>query len=1362
MRKIIILFLIFLSALQSYSIEKQQFSGLRRTDITIGGFDITQQYGTLTNSFISCPNLSGNQSFPLSFSIFPQFRDSTLNFFEIGSIPNQRVELGHYIHFYVKCDSLIGSKSYETLPIDTPFGKLSFNPQLQYFEFTPDLNDTNSFTVRFRSFNNVDTIDQVVNFEIYRVPSPDIFAFGISSTQQLPDPNSNEYQFLSTINNYVPIYFNGQNRPTRNVSVSGADLIFDNVAGNILFPLSNNKDITQLNIYADRLFIRGEFLLPQTEVNIYCRVLVFENGVAGSNPSINTTPITPIASIPGVQGLDGATGGNINIFCGQLIDNSGGIRFKLIGGDGQSATNARAGSGGNGGHLFSNLNILYKADYAGGIAGNYAGASGLAALKYKGDVGIFEKDSINLRWIHPNYIRHYISFCDDAFFLGFGKEILPTLSFYSELISRLSQSQDLYSINNYLQSDLYQSQLELIKLRGRILSGDDYFGNPVGWVPLLSFEFTKAVFDTELEHAMRILYLDYFIRTASDTLQRRIDGYTTLRDELNQRFTYDRNTFNNLVLVTVPDVENRIDVNNQRIQQIGNQIEDVMAQIARKAEEDLNRQNSYDWTKTATLVGQIATMVPYPPVQTAGAGIVAGVQFYNSVQNTNNINQNSILNIAGAASSAIQTYNGYQTQFQSTIDRWNNIGQQWQDFFPVFQGGMGIDSITNQINRGRALFDTLSSVYAQLNATYSQYLNVGDGELQRMTSDAISRDPLLATLHSSLRDAEDKHKELIEEYKNTNDQIFSLGSQIMAYGLVYDDANTKVLSNTKVLDHRTVLYINYLRENSIRRLKKYYYYMAKAYEFRTLQPFTGNLNLAPILNSVESMAIASSNSVLQPSQYATLAGLYESQVRQVAQNIYDYYISNAPAQTITSTYRLQKSDLDKLNQGEAVIFNPYLKGLFNSTEENIRIINIRVLNLSDSINPGTIVGNPARIDVRFEYPLVSNVRRNGGLYYFNNYNRNTNTPLSFSSRYDLNTSTITHFRPSASTTSLLMSLCADQSLPTGNEDLLMYSRPSADADLIVTRTSLNNSGVGELYIDSLLIEITYDFNTKPSQLSYLEIFTEPRWIVPNYSVSNLDINNFQNGQGHMFRAYNNSASNVTVNVEPRIGGYRFEKWTTVGGFTVPDADSLNRTRNFLVNQNYSFKVQYKWAGPILSLPDTLYFTNLNPIQNLIVNNIGEELNMYWMLDTLPPIASVMNGVLNGFGGDTMKINFSTVSADTLSYLVIIAPNAENGIDTVWLSYKLINKTSEYPLFLNDIRLYPNPANEQLTVQFKSENLHKVKIELFDVVGKFLSAPMIYNENGVVFNLNGIQDGVYFVRIFNKDQQKTFKFIKQNK
>ena len=93
------------------------------------------------------------------------------------------------------------------------------------------------------------------------------------------------------------------------------------------------------------------------------------------------------------------------------------------------------------------------------------------------------------------------------------------------------------------QLEFDQMRDEMQTLLCRIANHFDYFGNPAGWVPMLSFEANKLAFESEIDKAIRVLYLSYWINNAATTIQARVaamgdarekakDGNHSLRDQL--------------------------------------------------------------------------------------------------------------------------------------------------------------------------------------------------------------------------------------------------------------------------------------------------------------------------------------------------------------------------------------------------------------------------------------------------------------------------------------------------------------------------------------------------------------------------------------------------------------------------------------------------------------------------------------------------------------------------------------------------------------------------------------------------------------------------------------------------------------
>ena len=78
----------------------------------------------------------------------------------------------------------------------------------------------------------------------------------------------------------------------------------------------------------------------------------------------------------------------------------------------------------------------------------------------------------------------------------------------------------------------------------------------------------------------------------------------------------------------------------------------------------------------------------------------------------------------------------------------------------------------------------------------------------------------------------------------------------------------------------------------------------------------------------------------------------------------------------------------------------------------------------------------------------------------------------------------------------------------------------------------------------------------------------------------------------------------------------------------------------------------------------------------------------------------------------------------------------------------------------DIKIFPNPAIDHLTVEFPQGIIHS-QIQLFDITGKLLLTETSDREAHTV-NLSSFTNGLYFIRISNGDYTVTEKVIKKKK
>src|SRR5690606_19871566 len=76
----------------------------------------------------------------------------------------------------------------------------------------------------------------------------------------------------------------------------------------------------------------------------------------------------------------------------------------------------------------------------------------------------------------------------------------------------------------------------------------DYFGNPAGWVPMLSFEVRQTLFQNEVDRAIDLLYLTYWIGNKAATEGQLLDAKSAAREKLREQLIQARTEYDEAIL----------------------------------------------------------------------------------------------------------------------------------------------------------------------------------------------------------------------------------------------------------------------------------------------------------------------------------------------------------------------------------------------------------------------------------------------------------------------------------------------------------------------------------------------------------------------------------------------------------------------------------------------------------------------------------------------------------------------------------------------------------------------------------------------------------------------------------------------
>ncbi|KPH11869.1 alkaline phosphatase family protein [Chryseobacterium sp. ERMR1:04] len=104
----------------------------------------------------------------------------------------------------------------------------------------------------------------------------------------------------------------------------------------------------------------------------------------------------------------------------------------------------------------------------------------------------------------------------------------------------------------------------------------------------------------------------------------------------------------------------------------------------------------------------------------------------------------------------------------------------------------------------------------------------------------------------------------------------------------------------------------------------------------------------------------------------------------------------------------------------------------------------------------------------------------------------------------------------------------------------------------------------------------------------------------------------------------------------------------------------------------------------------------------------------------------------------------------------------DGVNRIPLCSNGTLSTKELETSTNDFTIYPNPANQEINVKFKSDE-REVKVDIIDAKGSIVSTQKINSSKGYYdekININNLSTGFYFIKITGNKKSLSKTFIKK--
>ncbi|MDR0798948.1 MAG: T9SS type A sorting domain-containing protein [Dysgonamonadaceae bacterium] len=1304
----------------------------------------------LDNTTVDGKQITANRLTPMDVEL------DAMAHFQIGAIPNQTVwhEGDITVGFYVLTDTLHANNVTLSYSVDfPPAGKITCNEQTGRFKYFPDKFDTRPFTVTFRAEADGNAIVQDVLFTLMPATPPEYAAFGVEP-KPLPE-STNDYTIIAqTVQRRVQ--FNNTLKDTVcSFSITGKELVFDNQIQNTLRYLIGRSDIYELNLFAEKVIIREALHFPQANLTIYAKELVFEDSNEKEKASINTSPVM-IDKFTNSNAQNGANAGSITLYIQNYRQSAPAKRFISIGGKGQNVywdtehSTRTPGNGGNGGVITSTIDVSEFCDVVHGSAGiqldNKDQIQGAGRHGNDGSFSFYEKE---FTWLHPNFISAVVKHAKDAYLNIYNGYTYNIFSEYTQSIADLKASDEWNELSNEAKMELNNSDAEMQALIYRIGQNLDYFGNPIGWVPMLSFEINKMAFEQEIEKAIRVMYLSYWLKHIDRNNEQYINACNEAIKLIKQDLTDNKELINQLVRL-IPELQDEATALEQQIEELVIKIEVKTQQLLAQAKDNVKKQNR--WNKISGVLSAVAKVAPLVCSIIPGVGTAVGMGISTAVTAGNTA--------LSMATNASDTY-GYA----------NAIGGFFDVAGGFFQSG-GFSNITNalsqiDISSLGSTAQTIQNAYETINGTVGPLITSIEKLHKVFAQSSTPNDQVQAELNKLKAESKEyqaliaesevlntKKEQLMQKLANTFDNIATTSITIQNNVVAIDGLGRDVFNNNSKRDLRAKQYLDDMERRAKERLLKYHYYMGKAYEYRLLKPYTAELNLSSIVERFTAIAEANPQKpILDAADFQNLKAVYEEQLSTVTADILDEYNTNRPELSIPVRFSLTQNDLDALNSDVDINLNIFERGMIPPYEENVRIVKFKIHDIKAHLEGSQ--SSFAYFDLLLEHSGRSKMRKDGQIYWFDHINNQNQNPVIWGIRYDANNGIVNTKEPSFASQSLLYSLL--DKLGQTN-DIMIYSRPGAWADI---RISKNNvvSGNTKMIIDELTFELQYDFVQRPTNNRNLDIYAgdvakSNISLSPYIEVSKADKSGRSNGRGTMYRTYNRGTS-VNLEAPEEYGRWKFVHWTN----RYDEVVSTNKIVTANMNNDTYLTANYQYMGPILNLTDTIKVGKSDKVATVKVENKGSE-EMEWSARSNTSWVKIIAGE-EGIDTDyiTLEIEANTSGKKRTGSITVTAPETEEYAKNVIILQSNEDTNGMDQVKVSEgVRIVYLPGTDNYSVLL-DESARNIRLDVYSINGQLVLKNYFYNTSGFGFDLSHCNQGVYIVKVNYDGERFVQKVVK---
>ncbi len=761
-------------------------------------------------------------------------------------------------------------------------------------------------------------------------------------------------------------------------------------------------------------------------------------------------------------------------------------------------------------------------------------------------IGLPRGTADHWEWIHPLNVRAFIAYARDVILSGQTDGLKALLTVYWETLAKVIQYTGFrYKGDNYTAHDLMLAttlQDEVLSLINCLNGPYDYFGNPAGWVPMLSFQANMKLFETEVDVALRVMFLAHWVESKDNRDRKAADALTKaadrLREESGKALADYQVAYNKL-----SDLELRANTVTEDLKTCAQNLSTKESDLRSKVKDDLKLEHIL--RSSGKVLGGVMQLIP------AGQPVLGA--FGKSLTALSDIDLDKPMESASKIASPLAIVAGQKLKEKAS--------KLWDELKAAK------DKEEEEKDKKDKEFDekvAAADLKERVETHRKEQKAAKDSIIDALSGFTVSEDDIEERIEKILADCPD-YQEIVDEVKRLNTRKAAIAEELLSVLDTIDQATTTILKNqfalikkraqldTKLeaINPQLRQYVQAMGQRARDRLLHYQYYMVKSYHYLMLDDLPViDYRSQELIKAFGPMLAASPDGTLTTDQFNSLKAVFDDQLRQVAKRIIDYYQTHTARNTATLPVSLTRKQVETLNAHGQVDID--LLRWLNAQREDLRITSVETLKVTLA---EPLPSDIDSLSLEYRHDGISKIRRGGKLYLFRtgqyriaagkgeatpDQYRNDKVFWASDIAYDPNPDTgkekvtITETKVSSEEKTLVRELIKGNA---NEKDPLLNFQPSA-----WTRLRITKSGNYKGKIEKLTLRLNMLFHKVADRLSTVVVRADDE-IEPFIRCEPLDLNGTGDCYGTFIRTFDvQTTGKVKLRAPLRYGQRAFVGW----------------------------------------------------------------------------------------------------------------------------------------------------------------------------------------------------------------------------